>query len=731
MVKNNIHPILSRLKWSRRKAIPVIIQNAATDCGPVCLAMVLSYFGKPISTEKTRDLLSFDSGGVGATDLIRVGQLHGLQGRMVRIDIDSLSILPKSTILHWDFCHFVVFERFGKDYVQLIDPRVGRRRVRIDEARKLLTGVAILFEPNPTFRTGPRLSSPLWAVLKNAISTTPILGPVLITSFCLQMLGLSVPMLTAQLIDRVIPYGDGSLLLVLLLALGIMVSLYFAAMLIRGNLLLQIRARLDGQLSHAFLQHLLGLPYSYFLLRQPGDLMQRIQGIAVIREVITASMLSALLDGFLVIGYLLLVMFASFQMGFTLVIIGILNALIFLLSYRTQRELAATSLLIESRVRVYESELMNSAIAVKSMGAEAAAIDHWSKLFSDGLNAMLNRGRLTVITDALTATVRIGSPIAILAVGTNEVFNGHMSVGSMLGTAAVAAGFLLPLTNLTTSALQLQTLSAYLDRLRDVFLSNLEQNPEHELQRVILSGRIVLKDVTFSFNERQTPVLKNISLDIHSGQFVAIVGRSGAGKSTLANLILGLHPVSSGQILFDDKELSQIDLSHLRTQIGIVPQRNEVFGGTIRENIAFSDPTRPLSEIIEAARTAQIHDEIEKLPLGYSTPLVTRDASLSGGQRQRILIARALLRKPSILVLDEATSALDSITELRVHNAISQLGCTRIVIAHRLTTVEQADHIIVLKDGLIVDQGCHKDLLARDGEYRDLIQSKVRSIDAY
>ena len=173
MAEGRPHPILSRLKWSRRRTVPVIIQNTATDCGPVCLAMVLGYFGLPISAEQTRNLLSVDRGGVGAADLIRVGRHLGLQGRAVRVDMDTLALLPTGAVLHWDFGHFVVFERLGKDHVQLVDPAVGRRRVRLDEVRRMLTGVAVLFEPGPTFRTGARLRSPLWAVLRNAVSTTP------------------------------------------------------------------------------------------------------------------------------------------------------------------------------------------------------------------------------------------------------------------------------------------------------------------------------------------------------------------------------------------------------------------------------------------------------------------------------------------------------------------------------------------------------------------------------
>jgi len=276
----------------------------------------------------------------------------------------------------------------------------------------------------------------------------------------------------------------------------------------------------------------------------------------------------------------------------------------------------------------------------------------------------------------------------------------------------------------------LQLVSAHLDRIADV----VEEESEQDLQGVQhappLSGRIELNHINFRYDPNAPLVLRDISVAIEPGQKVALVGRTGSGKSTLAKLLLGLYTPTEGEILYDDLPLQSLNYRTVRSQFGAVLQESFLFSGSIRQNIAFNDPSLSLEQVMEAARLAHIHDDILRMPMGYETLVAEGGMSLSGGQRQRLSLARALAHQPAVLLLDEATSHLDAVTERLVDQNLSDFACTRIVIAHRLSTIRNADLILVLDEGVIVERGSHKDLLAKDGRYAALVHSQLEQTEA-
>src|SRR5215213_6066936 len=326
-------------------------------------------------------------------------------------------------------------------------------------------------------------------------------------------------------------------------------------------------------------------------------------------------------------------------------------------------------------------------------------------------------------------TLQLGAPLALLVYGGFQVLNGSISLGTMLATAALAAGFLEPLATLIQTGLQMQLLRSYMERINDVLDAPREQEGQTVATAPRLTGRIQADGVSFAYGGPLAPlVVKEVSLEVQPGQLVGIVGRSGSGKSTLAHLLLGIYPPTSGRILFDGRDLAELELKSLRRQIGIVTQRPYLFGATIRQNIALSDPAMPHERVVDAAKLACIHDEIVAMPMGYETLLVDGGASLSGGQQQRIALARALAHRPTILLLDEATSDLDGVTERLVHHNLSALGCTRIVIAHRLSTIVDADLILMMEAGSIVEQGTHDELIQHDGHYARLVRQQLEPV---
>jgi ABC-type bacteriocin/lantibiotic exporter with double-glycine peptidase domain len=385
-----------------------------------------------------------------------------------------------------------------------------------------------------------------------------------------------------------------------------------------------------------------------------------------------------------------------------------------------QRDLVAAA---ESQS--YLVEALAGMATLKAAGAEERALDHWSNLFFKHLNVSLQRNRLSAFIGAGLTALNTLSPLVLLWIGAYYVLNDAMTLGTMLALNALAASFLAPLASLVASGQQFQLVSAHLDRIADV----VEAAPEQELQATKsappLSGRIELKNVNFRYDPNGPLTVRDISVAIEPGQKVALVGRTGSGKSTLAKLLLGLYTPDEGEILLDDLPLASLDYRTVRSQFGVVLQESFLFSGSIKQNIAFNDPDLTLEQVMEAARLAHIHDDIEQMPMGYDTFLAEGGMTLSGGQRQRLSLARALIHRPAVLLLDEATSHLDVVTERLVDQSLKSLSCTRIVIAHRLSTIHDADVILALDEGEIVERGSHEELLARNGYYAALTRGQL------
>jgi ABC-type bacteriocin/lantibiotic exporter with double-glycine peptidase domain len=348
-------------------------------------------------------------------------------------------------------------------------------------------------------------------------------------------------------------------------------------------------------------------------------------------------------------------------------------------------------------------------------------------LYVDVLNTNLDRARLGNAVTTVTGALGFAGPVALLLTGAHLVLTGSLGTGTMLALSSVGSAFLTPVGALVGMWTQLQTLRSYFERLEDVLDTEPEPRRDPSHDPPASQGAIELREVSFAYDPKLANVLERISLSIQPGEFLAIVGPSGSGKSTLARLLAGLYAPSAGNLTFDGRDFRLWDPGSLRSRLGMVTQDTRLFATSIRDNITLFDANVSLERVQHAARLAEIHDDVMRLPLGYDTPLSDGGGSVSGGQRQRMSLARALLREPSVVVLDEATSQLDSISERRVHRNLADLRCTRVVIAHRLTTVRDADRIVVLEAGRVVDAGKHDELLGRCRLYQELVGAQPTS----
>lgn len=717
---------LARLSQNvRGRHVPFIQQSTAADCGPACLAMVLAYYGKHCGLQQVRRQAGCGRDGTTAADLLRTARELGLTGRGIRVDLDDLVGLASGTILHWELNHFVVFAGCQGKKVRIVDPAFGPRTLTLGEVDRSFTGIALELSPSESFRPERSDRRPLRRYLRLLFDDSGAWSRILVTSVVVQLASLALPILTQVLVDRVVPMRDMELLTVLGLGLGLMTAFHFAATWVRAQILLHVRSLVDVRTTMGFMEHLSSLPLRFFQERSTGDLVLRLASNSVVREILTAGALSGLLDGLLVVLYLLLLLAVDVRIALVVVEVAFVHAAVYLLARHRQRELMSRALVAQARASSYEVEMLGAMETLKSMGSETRAVEGWSHLFIDSIDVALGRGRLDALTSSARSALGVAAPLCVLGYGATKVLAGELSLGTMLGVSALAAGFLVPIAAMVGTALQLEQLGSYLERLDDVLSSEPEQPdggrvPNHEVR-----GAITLEHVDFAYADGAPLVLRDVDVTIEPGRFVAIVGASGAGKSTLARLLVGLHRPTRGRVAFDGMDLEALDLRSVRRRIGVVPQDPKLFARSIRANIALADPEASLERVTWAASVAGIHDEIVAMPMGYETVLADGGSSLSGGQRQRIALARALLAEPRILLLDEATSALDSVTERHVQSALGRLRCTRIAIAHRLSTIMGADSILVMDQGRLVESGTHEQLLRQGGAYANLVAAQL------
>jgi ATP-binding cassette subfamily B protein len=712
--------------FRRPRRVRVMRQLSEVECGPACLAMLLTAHGRHTRVPELRELLGTGRDGVTARMLVTAARAYGFDVKAFRCPPSALAEMLLPAIVHWRKGHFLVIERWSPRGVEVVDPADGRRRLSPEEFAEGFSGVVLVLRPGPEFERRRVSLPPAWRHLVRQFRRLPgtrrLLLQVLAASLLLQVLGLAVPVFTQVLVDRILPMGVTSVMTMLGLGMLALALSQAVTSYLRAALLIRLQARVDAQLMLGFFSHLLTLPFRFFQHRNTGDLLMRLSSNAMIREVLTSQSLAVVLDGVFVLVYLAILLKLSPLFGLLAATIGLFQVLLLLGTTRRVQELTARDLATQAMAQDYLVEALRGIGTLKASGAEHRAVDYWSELYFRHLKVSLSRNQLSAAIETALGTLRTLSPILLLWLGAARVLDGTMTLGTMLALNALAVSFLTPLGSLVANGQQFQFIGAHLDRLADVFETEPEQHRDEVAEAGRLTGRIEFRNVSFRYDPQGPMVLQNLTFAVEPGQKVALVGRTGSGKSTLAMLLLGLYAPTEGVILYDGVPLSRLSLPSVRGQFGVVMQEAFLFSGSIRENIAFNDPRMPLDRVVRAAQLAGIHEEIVQWPLGYETRLSEGGSGLSGGQRQRLSIARALAHSPALLLLDEATSHLDVVTEAQVDASLSGLDCTRVVIAHRLSTIRNADRILVLEEGELVESGTHDALLAREGVYASLVR---------
>lgn len=720
-------PVQRETGKRRKRRVPPLLQMTAVECGLTCLAMLLSYYGRKTSVAELRARFGGGRDGLSALGIVKAARTFGMRVRAISLQHCDFRHVMLPAIVHWEFDHYIVVERWSPKYVWVVDPAGGRKRLTSEEFDKGFTGIVITMEPGVNF---DRQSNPspitLRMLVMNATRQAPgAIIQVLMASLLLQVFGLAFPMMNELIIDQILPLRLTSVMDVLGLGLLAIILAQGITTLLREWLLVYLNARLDIHIMLGFFEHLFSLSYGFFQQRSNGDLLARMNSNNVIRNMLSSQMVSAFLDSTMVVTYLFILLWQSPPFGLLTLLIGLLQVFVLLITYRPIREVISQELAAQGKAQGYMAEALTGIATIKAAGAEDRAHERWSNLFFDQLNLTVRHGYLSAIVVSILLSLRSLSPLALLWIGAQQVLQGSLSAGTMIALTALATACLTPLASLVSSGQQLQIVHAHIGRLADIVTSEPEQDAQKVLLPPKLTGHVRLENVSFQYAPDTPKILRSINLTIKPGQKVAIVGKTGSGKSTLGKLLLGLYIPTEGKIYYDGIPLSSLHYQEVRRQFGVVLQEAAIFSGPVLHNIAFNNPQMNREQVISAAQMAAIHDDIMAMPMGYETYVAEGGSALSGGQRQRLALARALANGPAILLLDEATSNLDVITEQKVAQNLQHLSCTQIIIAHRLSTVRSADVILVLDEGTIVEHGTHDELLRYNGYYARLIRQQL------
>ncbi|AHJ28352.1 ABC transporter transmembrane domain-containing protein [Nodularia spumigena CS-584] len=720
--------------WQRlSKRYPFYAQQSGADCGSACLVMIGKYWGKHFSVNRLRDMTNVNRSGASLRALAAVGENLGFATRPVKATFDKFAEQSLPAIAHWEGNHYIVVYQITKKRVIVGDPAIGQRSLTRSQFNAGWTGYALLLQPTELLKETKNETANFWKFFELVKPHYSILVEVFLASVLMQLFGLVTPVFTQLLLDRVLV--QRSIPTLNAVGMGMIVFGLFGIAMngVRQYLLDHTANRVSISLLVGFIKHTFRLPLAYFESRYVGDIVSRIQENQKIQRFLTGETLSIMLDMLTLVIYLSMMFWYSWRMTLFVLLTVPPFFILALASTNILRRISREVFNAGAKENSYLIESLTGIRTVRSLAIEQTVRWRWEELLNDlvkkGFNAQVIGNRLRIVSGVIQTFVNA----SLMWFGAWQVIEGQLTMGQLVAFNMLVGNVLSPFQRLSMLWNGLQEIIISTERINDV----LEAEPEEDLQNKPrkplgrLNGRICFQNVTFRYHaETETNVLENINFEIQPEQMVAVVGRSGSGKTTLSKLILGLYPPTDGKVLIDGFDINTISLRSLRSQIGVVDQDTFLFGGTIRENIGIAHPEASVEEITQAAKLAGADEFIQQLPMGYESQIGESGGMLSGGQRQRLAIARALIGNPRLLLFDEATSHLDSESERIIQNNLKTIlqGRTSVIIAHRLSTVRNADLILVLDRGVLVESGTHDELIAKQGHYYYLNQQQLAQV---
>lgn len=693
--------LLSEISFWRTRRLPIFLQTEAAECGLACIAMVSNYWGHHVDVASMRRRFAISLKGVTLKSLITMAHKMQLQSRPLKLDMEHLSELRLPCVIHWNMNHFVVLKSVSREHAVLHDPGIGERRLTLAEVSQHFTGVALELIPTVEFKPIVEVRQvSLLQLMGRVVGLKRALGQILMLGLALQVCVLVAPFYMQWLVDEALLSADRDLIKVLGIGFLMLVAVQTCITAVRSWLATVLATNLNIQwLGNAF-SHLMRLPLPYFEKRHTGDIVSRFGSIQAIQRSLTTQFVEGIIDGVMMISTL----FMMFLYSPKLAAIACTSIAIYVLLrfsiFRVLREATAEQIVHAAKQQTHFMESVRGIQSLRLFGRSDERRASWLNTLADQFNAELRIAKLSLTFQTANQLLFGSERVIVIWIAGIAVMANEFSVGMLFAFISYKDQFSQRFAGLVDKLFEFRMLKLHAERVADILMTEMEVtgfSDEVDIDKITPS--LKLRDVSFRYSDTEPEVISKFNIEIPAGQCVAITGASGCGKTTLLKIILALHQPTGGEIMVGGVALANLGISNYRNMIGTVMQDDTLFAGSIQDNIAFFDPAPDRQRIVECAQMAAIHDEIVSMPMTYNTLVGDIGTGLSGGQKQRILLARALYKKPKILILDEATSHLDVLNEQAVNGAIKKIPLTRIIVAHRPETIAMAERVIILHRG--------------------------------
>lgn len=713
---------LDSLRLRKRARVPMLLQTEAAECGLACVAMVAHHFGHRANLGSLRKQFEISRKGVTLADMARIADAMQLASRALRVELDGLADLARPSILHWDFNHFVVLVAADKRGITVHDPARGVRRLSIAEASRHFTGVALELQPTHDFKPTRRQERVrLRDLLGRVTGWRRAATQVLVLALALEVFAIISPFYLQWIVDGVLPSADRDLLLVLGVGFVLLMMVQQAISAARSWVVLYVSTLLNFQWLTNVFTHLLKLPPVFFERRHLGDVYSRFQATSTIQRTLTNSFVEAILDGVMSVITLLMMLIYSVPLALISGAAVALYAVLRWIWYRPLRQATEEQIVHAASQQSHFFETVRGIRSIQLFGRETERRSGWLTLLADQVNADVRTQKLNLAYKAANGVLFGVERIAIVWLAALLVLDNHFSIGMLFAFLAYKEQFVQRVSGLIDKTVELKMMQLQGERLADIVFSPVAADAENPgavggpggvgggniggcASGARVTPSIELRDIRFRYADGEPYVLDGVNLTIAPGESVAITGPSGCGKTTLLKVMIGLLEPESGEILIDSVPVRQIGSRRFREMIGTVLQDDQLFAGSLLQNVCFFDSSPDEDRIERCARQASIHDEIMAMPMAYNTLIGDMGTTLSGGQQQRVLLARALYKEPQVLFLDESTSHLDVAREKAVNAAVQKLALTRVIIAHRPETIAMAERVVRMEAGRVCEE---------------------------
>ncbi len=683
----------------------VVLQSEAAECGLACLAMVAAAHGNPIGLRELRRRHSLSLKGASLAQIIGIAEKLHLMSRPLRLDLEHLGQLQLPCILHWDLNHFVVLTRVGKRNVTVLDPAFGKRTMPLEAFSRHFTGVALELTPGAAFAPAPAAPAVRLTQLTGRITGLwRAIALILVLSLALQVFVLLAPFFMQWIVDHVLIAADRDLLTVLGIGFLLVLLLQVGIGFLRGWAVIHLSSRLGLQWTANVFSHLLKLPLDFYEKRHLGDITSRMGSVQAIQRTLTTSFMEALIDGLMAVVTLGMMLLYSWKLALVTLLAVVLYTAGRLLAFRPLRSGTEQQLVASARQQSHLLESIRGAQSIKVAGRESLRRSGYFNLLNDTVNREVTLARFNVAFGGANQLIFGVERIAVIWIGAVLAMQSIFSVGMLIAYLAYKDQFAQRMAGLIDKWMEFRMLRLHCERLSDIVLTEPERLDAPTATVPPASMRLEVVGLGFRYAPDEPWVIRNLSMVVEPGESVAVVGASGCGKTTLVKLLLGLLVPTEGEVRLGGIPLNKVGLENYRTLTGAVMQDDQLFAGSISDNIAFNDDGADEARVQAAAGLAAVHDDIAAMPMGYNSLIGDMGTTLSGGQKQRVILARALYRQPALLFLDEATSHLDIACEKQVSEAVRRLELTRVIIAHRPETIASADRVLVMHAGAIVQE---------------------------